>query len=341
MKKNGFIVGCAVALVLLATAILATCATTNADGSKIYKFKDFEYEKRDDDVWIVGYTGTSTVVDIPEVIRGKPVTEIRHGAFANKGLTAVSIPKTVGSIYGSIDEKGGFEGNQLTGIIIPGSLESIGSRAFRKNQLTEVIIPEGVRTIGLYAFAENQLTEVIIPEGVITIRANAFADNKLTHISIPKSVVSLGDNIVAGNPLAAPLVVPDHVETITFANGFEGEIAGQGNSRTITITRYYGEYRKVVVPAAAYGIPVTAIGEKIFVRQRTTKASISELVLPNSITSISNGVKSYCEVGKITASAAVAALWRNAVAAAEAKEREEELEHWRSLGRVMRQYGQR
>jgi hypothetical protein len=112
---------------------------------------------------------------------------------------------------------------QLTEVNLPESLVSLSG--FNDNQLTSIHIPGKVKTIGDYAFADNQLTDVVIPESVTRIGANAFANNKLTSITIPASVVEFGNNVVAGNPMAAPLSVPDHVETIIF-DGFEGEISG-------------------------------------------------------------------------------------------------------------------
>ena len=46
------------------------------------------------------------------------------------------------------------------------------------NQLTSVIIPNSVTSIGNYAFGHgNQLTSVVIPDSVISIGEGAFYGN--------------------------------------------------------------------------------------------------------------------------------------------------------------------
>ncbi|MBS4872730.1 MAG: leucine-rich repeat domain-containing protein, partial [Peptoniphilus sp. oral taxon 375] len=59
--------------------------------------------------------------------------------------------------------------------------------AFNKNQLTSVVIPPSVTSIGSLAFAYNKLTSVVIPPSVTSIEESAFAYNKLTEVKIPQN----------------------------------------------------------------------------------------------------------------------------------------------------------
>ena len=108
----------------------------------------------------------------------------------------VVIPKTINGITATGIWEWVFSDKQLTSVVIPNSITSIGWNAFSKNQLTNVEIPNGVTSIGNYAFEHNKLTSVVIPNGVTSIGEYAFADNQLTSVTIKnnKYNVSLGSD---------------------------------------------------------------------------------------------------------------------------------------------------
>ncbi|GLC87628.1 InlB B-repeat-containing protein [Lysinibacillus piscis] len=102
---------------------------------------DFEYHIDPGILTIDAYHGTGGNVTIPSILNGTTVTRIGDNAFANKGLTSVTIPS---------------------------SITMIGANAFRDNQLTKVVIPDNVQVIGNAAFANNQLEEVEL-KGTTTV----------------------------------------------------------------------------------------------------------------------------------------------------------------------------
>jgi hypothetical protein len=64
------------------------------------------------------------------------------------------------------------------------------------NNLTSILLPECVTSIGNYAFSGcSSLTSIVLPEGVTTIGNSAFdACYKLVSITIPRSMKTIGKN---------------------------------------------------------------------------------------------------------------------------------------------------
>ncbi|MGB4610139.1 MAG: leucine-rich repeat protein [Saccharofermentanales bacterium] len=148
---------------------------------------------------ITGWTGTGTIVTIPETIDGLPVTEITRGevsSFQTRGLTEVAIPNTVKKIGDYA-----FAGNALTTFTIPTDslLTEIGVYTFADNNLTGFSAPSALRKIGSQAFMQNRLTGISLNEGLETIGSEAFALNDLTEATIPDTVTGFGLRIFDAN----------------------------------------------------------------------------------------------------------------------------------------------
>lgn len=110
----------------------------------------YRYDSEDDGVTISGYSGTATSIRIPSSINNKPVTGISDLAF---------------------------QGKQLTSILFPDTLRSIGWRCFDGcSKLESVTLPSGLTYLGEKAFADcTGLKSVTVPEGVKKIEASTFS----------------------------------------------------------------------------------------------------------------------------------------------------------------------
>ena len=119
---------------------------------------------------ITGYNiegGTDVV--IPTQIYGKTVVAIGDNAFYDRGY-----------------------GLGITSVVIPNSVTSIGTNAFRGNQLTSITIPSSVTWIGITAFENNQITSIIFPDTPITLDCWVFDGNPImedSSYSFPSNVV--------------------------------------------------------------------------------------------------------------------------------------------------------
>lgn len=99
---------------------------------------------------VIGYTGNSASVIIPDVYKGIPVTSIHYGAFSSSSsIESVIIPDGVIRI-----ETGAFAGcTSLTNVTLPHTLTYIGKSVFQGCcSLESIIIPNSVTTIERFAF---------------------------------------------------------------------------------------------------------------------------------------------------------------------------------------------
>jgi Flp pilus assembly protein protease CpaA len=114
-------------------------------------------------------------------------------------------------------------GEEITDLIIPNSVTSIGDNAFTHcSGLTSVTIPKSVTSIGNYAFSNCGLTSVTIPNSVMTIGYQAFFGcSDLTSVTIGNSVTSIGSSAFQFCSSLTSVTIPNSVTTIG-GSAFEG-----------------------------------------------------------------------------------------------------------------------
>ena len=118
---------------------------------------------------VIGYNGTDTKIVIADTYNGLPVKNIMDSAFYNN--------------------------DNITSVLIPDSVTTIGSSAFDDcDGLTSVVIGDSVTTIGNYAFSScYNLTSVVIGDSVTAIGDSAFSScSNLTSVTIGNGITSIG-----------------------------------------------------------------------------------------------------------------------------------------------------
>lgn len=135
-------------------------------------------------VWVTGFYGGVNHVVIPSEWDGLPVIGIRENAFEfNNEITTVVIPESVKSIGDNA-----FLGcEQLTSVTISGD---VGKNAFAQcSALVEITFLPTVQLIGEGAFEHCALKNVVFPDGLLNIETRAFDCNmELESITLPASL---------------------------------------------------------------------------------------------------------------------------------------------------------
>lgn len=68
----------------------------------------------------------------------------------------------------------------------------LGESMFEDCQLTSIVLPRTLTTIGYRSLSGNNIKSIILPESLQEIRDKAFKSNKITSIFIPQNVTSIG-----------------------------------------------------------------------------------------------------------------------------------------------------
>lgn len=192
-------------------------------------------------------------------------------------LTQVVIPQTVTSI-GTL----AFAGNHLTSIDIPNTLQVIRNQCFAGNKLTSLSIPNSVNIIEPRAFLSNQLTSLSLPNSVTSIGNNAFHVNKLTSVTLPNSVTFVGEYAFSENEITS-VSIPNSLSTIErYTFGFN-KLESVTIPNSVTSIGHYAfgdnELTSVTIPSSVNLIDTYAFGGN----------KLTHISLPNSITTIGAG----------------------------------------------------
>ncbi len=152
----------------------ASALTLYADNTRWEEYSEnsITYHLYADRAKVAGYTGAGGELTIPASVKGKPVTEIGEEAF--------------------------YYNRDITYVVLPESLDTVGARAFAGcRNLTGVLFRGAVKTLRSEAFSRSGLTSLFLPEGIERIEYSAFAHTPLVSANIPASVAYMGSGVFA------------------------------------------------------------------------------------------------------------------------------------------------
>ena len=247
------------------------------------------------------------------------VTSIGYHAFYYcTGLKSIEIPNSVTSIGNSAF----WYCTSLTSVTIPESVTSIGNDVFiycsslnsvhisdlvawckivfgsaGANPLcyahnlylngvlvTELVIPNNVTSIGSYAFSGcSSLTSVTIPESVTSIEKSAFSGCLgLTSVTLPNSVTSIGESAFYYCTGLTSIEIPNSVTSIG-SSAFS-------NCKSLTAVHISDIAAWCKIAFGQYDANPLFFAHNLYLNGELVK----DLVIPNSVTSISEGAFSAC-----------------------------------------------
>ena len=251
---------------------------------------------------------------LTSIIIPNSVTSIGNSAFSGcSGLTSVTIPNSVTSIGSSAfsncsgltsvelhcAEVGSwFRGiTSIEQIVLGDEVTTIGKSAFRScSSITSITIPNSVTSIGKYAFDGCSNLQKVIVSDLAAWCGISFEDNPLSYahhlysdenteiidLIIPNSVTSIGNSAFSGCSSLTSVTIPNSVTSI-------GENAFYNCSGL----------QKVIVPdfdivawcSITFGDNPLNHAHHLYSDENT---EITNLVIPDEVTSISDGAFSGC-----------------------------------------------
>ena len=314
---DGGLIAMMTALRICGYAGSAAEAYANDNG---FKFCDVETEwsygiwgSNDDEIYILGYNGKKTEIEIPGTIDGKKVVGIQAFAFQSDNLLkSVKLPDSVTYVG-----PGAFEYcKSLETIIANGEIEIYDNAFSECHSLTNVTMPNVSRVdymafsdcaslktisisgyIGFAAFAGcTSLENVVILSGVESIGDYAFSGcSNLIKVSIPDSVTRIGGNAFYGTPWLEsertknPIVIVNDV--VIDAQTTSGKVSVPEGVTCIENYAFEGcsSLTEVSIPDS-----VTTIGNSAF----SDCSSLTEVSIPDSVTWI--GVRAFLGCSSLT-----------------------------------------
>ncbi len=262
--------------VFISAVIVFSCCTFISVTVSAEEYGGFIYTVKEDlTVKIDDYTGEEAILDIPDTIDGKPVTEISMGAFSGKQfLTRISIPDSV-----TVIGRGAFSScENLTNAVLSENLTEIPASMFERcYSLRFIEIPEGVTVLRDRAFAGClSLTGAVLPSTLTTIEEVTFWSCENLKMYVPETVTNISSNQAIGyegyydlmenftmycasNSAAEHYAQNAGINYETTALTYDDVAFGYYSySEGLCVDTYYGNEKTVTLPSHIMGEPVAA-----------------------------------------------------------------------------------
>lgn len=239
---------------------------------------DFTYTIINGEATVIGFTGEPETLEIPSVIEGCPVTEIRDNAFFScTSLRSITFPDTL-RVMG---HHCFYACTSLERIELPLSLEEIGMGCFCGCvTLKEVHISEKLDVLPDSCFRScTSLESIIIPQNIAVIEKFCFSGcTNLENVSLSGRLEQIGSySFYMCNSLRELYIPPSVTAFGTEAVGFIPAADGTSPSSSDGFT-IYGERESHAQEYAkcnniAFSDSAAATGAMAFIRDAASSAN--------------------------------------------------------------------
>ena len=184
--------------------------------------------------------------------------------------------------------------SKLTQIVIPNSVKTIGSNAFKDCiRVSTLQIGTGVTSIGAHAFENCPITYLHLPNGLQTIGSYAFAGCRSVagSMSIPSSVTSVGEGAFYQCSGLNSVSIGSGVTSIA-AKTFQGCSSFASVTIPSKVTSIGASAFQACTSLANAYLPanLTSIGDSAF----NQCSSLADITIPDKVTSLGKGVFNGC-----------------------------------------------
>ena len=239
--------------------------------------------------------------NLKEIHLPDSIKEIGSGAFAKcSSLESITIPNSVLTMGVSVFE----ECTELTTVTLSENLTEIPETTFLYcSKLSEIKIPEKVEIIGNSAFAWTNLNNIDISNNVKEIKDYAFRGiPSVIQVWIPKGVEKLGEGVFRGCTKLKTVGIPSSVIEIG-TSAFSGCTAltninvDYNNKNYVSYNGALYTKDKTILqafPAGNTGSCTVPDGCKVIATNAFAYSKLTEIILPDGVTSILDGAFSHC-----------------------------------------------
>ncbi len=238
----------------------------------------FTYETTALGASITGYTGSETIIKIPQKIQGLAVVKLGANCFDSSSLASVVLPDGITEI----GDGAFWHCTKLYSVNISSTVRSIGNKAFWQcSSLISVNLPEGVTSLGDYAFNNcHALESIAFPSSLTSIGRYVFfycQSLKNIDVALSNTAFTTFDGVLFTKDMKTIVCYPNaHAEEYTLPS----HTSQIGNGAFATCS----SLKTVNLHDA-----VTSIGDYGFFNS----TAIEELTIPSSVSSV--GVSAFAE----------------------------------------------
>ena len=261
---------------------------TLASESRATEESAFTFKETTSSITITGYDvnigGTDVV--IPATINGKPVKYIKDGAFQSKNLTSVVFPEGLETIG-----KYAFRNNAISNLTLPNSLKSIGWEGFVNAGIQTLTLPETMTTVPATSFGRNPIESLTIPDSVTNIDDNAFQGCSIKTINWGSGIKRIGMSAFNGNKITHLNVPAEIIEGNAFYDNPLESVILADSVRTVGGSAFIGNSNNKILKNIDLGNGVEKIGNYAF-----EYGTVERIQLPSSLKEVGSGVFAYQEL---------------------------------------------